>query len=293
MASFSVLSILVLVAILHASSAFPTSDDADDLAYADWLKYENSINSIPSDIGAYRRTGSGSGSGSAAPTPPPTPAPTPPTPAPTPAPTAEATIAESTVVATSTTVERAEQEVSMDIVGGAAAFTGELKSAVTCAMGTAAGTMAQDASTGVCTHNSGCNTVAAATPGRRGTVIITVTYSVDSAVATVTLTVVMSSANEITRETLATAIQTVVNANPAWAGTVVPTILAVSATTVITAAATSSDSDNTGVIVGAVIGSIVGIAIIAGIVFFVMKKNSDPSPAKVEPFDQQVGVRAQ
>jgi hypothetical protein len=182
----------------------------------------------------------------------------------------------------------------MVITGGVDAFTGPLKSAVTCSMGKAAGTMAQDASTGVCTHNSGCNTVAAATPGRRGTVIITVTYSVDSAVATVTLTVVMSSANEITRETLATAIQTVVDANPAWAGSVtVPTINSVSVTTVTTAAATSSDSDNTGVIVGAVIGSIVGIAIIAGIVFFVMKKNSDPSPGKVEPFDQQVGVRAQ
>ena len=78
---------------------------------------------------------------------------------------------------------------------------------------------------------------------------------------------------------------------PTNAPTPVPTVTTAAPTT---AAATSSNSeDNTGIIVGAVIGSIVGIAIIAGIAFFVMKKNSDPSPAKVEPFDKQIGVRAQ
>jgi hypothetical protein len=140
------------------------------------------------------------------------------------------------------------------------------------------------------------NTVAAATAGRRAAVVITITYTVDSAVATITLTSVVSAANAMAGDIQAVtdAIQTVIDANPTWAGSVeVPTITRVSVSTVTTAAATSSDSDNTGVIVGAVIGSVVGIAIIAGIVFFVMKKNSDPSPAKVEPFNKQVGVREQ
>ena len=46
-------------------------------------------------------------------------------------------------------------------------------------------------------------------------------------------------------------------------------------------AAASSDSDNTGIIVGAVIGSIVGVGTTVGIAFFVMKKIGDPSLAKV------------
>merc|ERR1740115_39050 len=114
MASFSsacVLSILVLVAILHASSAYPTSVDDDNMVYAEWLKQEDSRSMSRSNeanqgsqisIRASRRSGAGSGSGSGSGTPPPPPPPPPPS---TPTPTAAATtVAASTVVATSPTV---------------------------------------------------------------------------------------------------------------------------------------------------------------------------------------------
>merc|ERR1711966_462414 len=113
---------------------------------------------------------------------------------------------------------------------GVSSFTGALKSATTCGCGTLAGTMTQ-ADTGVCSHNTGMNTVAAATAGRRTAVVITITYTVDSAVATITLTSVVSAANAITREDMTAAIQAVVNANPSWAASVtVPTVLSVSVT---------------------------------------------------------------
>merc|ERR1712021_94858 len=197
MASFSsacVLSILVLVAILHASSAYPTSVDDDNMVYAEWLKQENSKQGDSRSmsrsneanqgsqfsIRASRRSGAGSGSG--------TPPPPPPTPTPTQAPTTPAptgTVA-STVVATTTTVATATQVLAVEIAGGAAAFIGKTKEAVTCTLGIGAGTLTQGTD-GVCAHNNGMNTAAAAT-ARRAAVTITVTYSVDSAVATVTLT---------------------------------------------------------------------------------------------------------
>ena len=58
-----------------------------------------------------------------------------------------------------------------------------------------------------------------------------------------------------------------------------------------TAAASDDDDDNTGVIAGAVVGSLVGVAAVAGIASFFWKKNSNPSPSKVEPFDKQSGVQ--
>merc|ERR1712021_210470 len=306
MASFSsacVLSILVLVAILHASSAYPTSVDDDNMVYAEWLKQENSKqgDSRPMSrsneanqgsqfsIRASRRSGAGSGSGSGSSTPPPPP----PTPAPTQAPTTPAptgTVA-STVVATTTTVATASQEFAVEIAGGAAAFIGKTKEIFTCTAGIGAGTMTQGTD-GVCAHNNGMNTAAAAT-ARRAAVTITVTYSVDSAVATVTLTSIVANTATMTPASLATAMAEVIAANPVFAGVATVTVTTVTAAVATTPAATSDDDDNTGVIVGAVIGAIVGIAIIAGIAFFVMKKNSNPSPAKVEPFDQKVGVRAQ
>merc|ERR1712021_140206 len=154
MASFSsacVLSILVLVAILHASSAYPTSVDDDNMVYAEWLKQENSKQGDSRSmsrsneanqgsqfsIRASRRSGAGSGSGSGTPPPPP------PTPAPTQAPTTPAptgTVA-STVVATTTTVATATQVLAVEIAGGAAAFIGKTKEAVTCTLGIGAGTL--------------------------------------------------------------------------------------------------------------------------------------------------------
>jgi len=304
MASFSsacVLSILVLVAILHASSAYPTSVDDDNMVYAEWLKQENSKQgdsrsneanqASQFSIRASRRSGAGSGSGSGSGTPPPL---SPPTPAPTQAPTTPAptgTVA-STVVATTTTVATATQVLVADVPGGAAAFIGKTKEAVTCTLGIGAGTMTQGTD-GVCAHNNGMNTAAAAT-ARRAAVTITVTYSVDSAVATVTLTSIVANTATMTPASLATTMAAVIANNPTFAGVATVTVTTVTAAVATTPAATASDDDdNTGVIVGAVIGAIVGIAIIAGIAFFVMKKNSNPSPAKVEPFDQKVGVRAQ
>merc|ERR1712166_1170340 len=98
MSSSSLLSMVMLVAIPHASSAFPTSVvDDDNLVYAEWLKQENSKqgDSRSSEanqgsqfsIRAHRRSGAGSGSGSGSGTPPPAPPPA----APTPPPTAAAT----------------------------------------------------------------------------------------------------------------------------------------------------------------------------------------------------------
>merc|ERR1712166_1134822 len=112
MSSSSLLSMVMLVAILHASSAFPTSVDDDNLVYAEWLKQESSKqgDSRSSEanqgsqfsIRAHRRSGAGSGSGSGSGTPPPTP----PLAAPTPPPTAAATtVASSTVDTTSTTTK--------------------------------------------------------------------------------------------------------------------------------------------------------------------------------------------
>jgi len=313
MASFSsacVLSILVLVAILHASSAYPTSVDDDNMVYAEWLKQENSKqgDSRSSEanqgsqfsIRAHRRSGAGSGSGSGSGTPPPPPPPPPPS-TPTPPPTAAATsVAASTVVATSPTVKQATQAINVNINGNAANFNSNTvaatakREATCCGIGVLAGTMTQ--TDGVCAHKTGTNTQCAAADvvARRGAVVITVTYTVDSAVASITLTTVVQSTNTMTLTTLTDAIAAVIAANPTWQGSVTaPTITAIQVATLTTPAAASDDDDNTGVIVGAVIGAIVGIAIIAGIAFFVMKKNSNPSPAKVEPFDQKVGVRAQ
>merc|ERR1712166_973061 len=206
--------------------------------------------------------------------------------------------AASTVVATSPTVKQATQAINVNINGNAANFNSNTvaataqREATCCGIGVLAGTMTQ--TDGVCAHKTGTNTQCAAADvvARRGAVVITVTYTVDSAVASITLTTVVQSTSTMT--TLTDAIAAVIAANPAWAGSVTaPTITAIQVATLTTPAAASDDDDNTGVIVGAVIGAIVGIAIIAGIAFFVMKKNSNPSPAKVEPFDQKVGVRAQ
>merc|ERR1712195_386351 len=300
MSSSSLLSMVMLVAILHASSAFPTSVDDDNLVYAEWLKQETSKqgDSRSSEanqgsqfsIRAHRRSGAGSGSGSGSPPPTPSPA------APTPPPTAAATtVASSTVDTTSTTTKTATQTIKVTVNGNAAAFNANTaqKESTCCGIGVLAGTMTQ--TDGVCAHKTGTNTqCAAADPVRRGAVIITVTYTVDSAVASITLTTVADSASAMTLTTLTDAIAAVIAANPTWQGSVTaPTITEIQVATLTTPAATSSDSDNTGVIVGAVIGAIVGIAIIAGIAFFVMKKDSNPSPAQVEPFDNKVGVRAQ
>jgi len=304
----------MLVAILHASSAFPTSVDDDNLVYAEWLKQENSKQGDSRSmsrsneanqgsqfsIRASRRSGAGSGSGSGSGTPPPPPPPPPPS-TPTPPPTAAATsVAASTVVATSPTVKQATQAINVNINGNAANFNSNTvaatakREATCCGIGVLAGTMTQ--TDGVCAHKTGTNTQCAAADvvARRGAVVITVTYTVDSAVASITLTTVVQSTNTMTLTTLTDAIAAVIAANPTWQGSVTaPTITAIQVATLTTPAATSSDSDNTGIIIGAVVGAIVGIAIIAGIAFFVMKKNSNPSPAKVEPFDQKVGVRAQ
>merc|ERR1712195_422162 len=298
MSSSSLLSMVMLVAILHASSAFPTSVDDDNLVYAEWLKQENSKqgDSRSSEanqgsqfsIRAHRRSGAGSGSGSG---PPP---PTPPPAAPTPPPTAAATtVASSTVDTTSTTTKTATQTIKVTVNGNAAAFNANTaqKESTCCGIGVLAGTMTQ--TDGVCAHKTGTNTqCAAADPVRRGAVIITVTYTVDSAVASITLTTVADSASAMTLTTLTDAIAAVIAANPTWQGSVTaPTITEIQVAPLTTPAATSSDSDNTGIIIGAVVGAIV--AIIAGIAFFVMKKDSNPSPAQVEPFDNKVGVRAQ
>merc|ERR1712195_274714 len=300
MSSSSLLSMVMLVAILHASSAFPTSVDDDNLVYAEWLKQENSKqgDSRSSEanqgsqfsIRAHRRSGAGSGSGSG------TPPPTPPPAAPTPPPTAAATtVASSTVDTASTTTKTATQTIKVTVNGNAAAFNANTaqKESTCCGIGVLAGTMTQ--TDGVCAHKTGTNTqCAAADPVRRGAVIITVTYTVDSAVASITLTTVADSASAMTLTTLTDAIAAVIAANPTWQGSVTaPTITEIQVAPLTTPAATSSDSDNTGIIIGAVVGAIVGIAIIAGIAFFVMKKDSNPSPAQVEPFDNKVGVRAQ
>merc|ERR1712195_80962 len=290
MSSSSLLSMVMLVAILHASSAFPTSVDDDNLVYAEWLKQETSKqgDSRSSEanqgsqfsIRAHRRSGAGSGSGSGSGTPPPTPSPAAPTPPPT---AAATTVASSTVDTTSTTTKTATQTIKVTVNGNAAAFNANTaqKESTCCGIGVLAGTMTQ--TDGVCAHKTGTNTQCAAADvvARRGAVVITVTYTVDSAVASITLTTVVQSTNTMTLTTLTDAIAAVIAANPAWAGSVTaPTITAIQVATLTTPAAASDDDDNTGVIVGAVIGAIVGIAIIAGIAFFVMKKNSNPSPAK-------------
>merc|ERR1712195_137516 len=290
MSSSSLLSMVMLVAILHASSAFPTSVDDDNLVYAEWLKQENSKqgDSRSSEanqgsqfsIRAHRRSGAGSGSGSGSGTPPPTPTAAAPTPPPT---AAATTVASSTVDTASTTTKTATQTIKVTVNGNAAAFNANTaqKESTCCGIGVLAGTMTQ--TDGVCAHKTGTNTQCAAADvvARRGAVVITVTYTVDSAVASITLTTVVQSTNTMTLTTLTDAIAAVIAANPAWAGSVTaPTITAIQVATLTTPAAASDDDDNTGVIVGAVIGAIVGIAIIAGIAFFVMKKNSNPSPAK-------------
>merc|ERR1712086_1012011 len=207
------------------------------------------------------------------------------------------TVAASTVVATSPTVKEATQTINVNINGNAADFNSNTakREATCCGVGLLVGTMTQ--TDGVCAHKTGTKTqCVAADAVRRGAVVITVTYTVDSAVASITLTAVVVSTNTMALDhsLLTMSIAAVIAANPAWAGSVTaPIITAIQVATLTTPAAASDDDDNTGVIVGAVIGAIVGIAIIAGIAFFVMKKNSNPSPAKVEPFDQKVGVRAQ
>merc|ERR1712166_1360454 len=200
MSSSSLLSMVMLVAILHASSAFPTSVDDDNLVYAEWLKQENSKqgDSRSSEanqgsqfsIRAHRRSGAGSGSGSGSGTPPPTP-----------------TAASSTVDTTSTTTKTATQTIKVTVNGNAAAFNANTaqKESTCCGIGVLAGTMTQ--TDGVCAHKTGTNTqCAAADPVRRGAVIITVTYTVDSAVASITLTTVVDSTSAMTLTTLTDAI---------------------------------------------------------------------------------------
>merc|ERR1712166_1407702 len=191
--------------------------------------------------------------------------------------------------------QNSTQTIKVTVNGNAAAFNANTaqKESTCCGIGVLAGTMTQ--TDGVCAHKTGTNTqCAAADPVRRGAVIITVTYTVDSAVASITLTTVVDSASAMTLTTLTDAIAAVIAANPTWQGSVTaPTITEIQVATLTTPAATSSDSDNTGIIIGAVVGAIVGIAIIAGIAFFIVKKDSNPSPAQVEPFDNKVGVRAQ
>merc|ERR1711865_541068 len=148
MSSSSLLSMVMLVAILHASSAFPTSVDDDNLVYAEWLKQETSKqgDSRSSEanqgsqfsIRAHRRSGAGSGSGSG------TPPPTPPPAAPTPPPTAAATtVASSTVDTTSTTTKTATQTIKVTVNGNAAAFNANTaqKESTCCGIGVLAGTM--------------------------------------------------------------------------------------------------------------------------------------------------------
>merc|ERR1712195_370512 len=202
MSSSSLLSMVMLVAILHASSAFPTSVDDDNLVYAEWLKQETSKqgDSRSSEanqgsqfsIRAHRRSGAGSGSGSGSPPPTPSPA------APTPPPTAAATtVASSTVDTTSTTTKTATQTIKVTVNGNAAAFNANTaqKESTCCGIGVLAGTMTQ--TDGVCAHKTGTNTQCAAADvvARRGAVVITVTYTVDSAVASITLTTVVQSTN--------------------------------------------------------------------------------------------------
>merc|ERR1711957_23464 len=220
MASFSsacVLSILVLVAILHASSSYPTSVDDDNMVYAEWLKQENSKQGDSRSmsrsneanqgsqfsIRASRRSGAGSGSGSGSGTPPPPPA-------------AATSVAASTVVATSPTVKQATQAINVNINGNAANFNSNTvaatakREATCCGIGVLAGTMTQ--TDGVCAHKTGTNTQCAAADvvARRGAVVITVTYTVDSAVASITLTTVVQSTNTMTLTTLTDAIAAVI-----------------------------------------------------------------------------------
>merc|ERR1712166_1591721 len=157
MSSSSLLSMVMLVAILHASSAFPTSVDDDNLVYAEWLKQENSKqgDSRSSEanqgsqfsIRAHRRSGAGS--------PPPTPTPAAPTPPPT---AAATTVASSTVDTTSTTTKTATQTIKVTVNGNAAAFNANTaqKESTCCGIGVLAGTMTQ--TDGVCAHKTGTNT---------------------------------------------------------------------------------------------------------------------------------------
>merc|ERR1711865_1355922 len=221
MSSSSLLSMVMLVAILHASSAFPTSVDDDNLVYAEWLKQENSKqgDSRSSEanqgsqfsIRAHRRSGAGSGSGSGSGTPPPTPPPAAPTPPPT---AAATTVASSTVDTASTTTKTATQTIKVTVNGNAAAFNANTaqKESTCCGIGVLVGTMTQ--TDGVCAHKTGTNTQCAAADVRRGAVIITVTYTVDSAVASITLTTVVDSTSAMTLTTLTDAIAAVIAANP-------------------------------------------------------------------------------
>ena len=74
---------------------------------------------------------------------------------------------------------------------------------------------------GVCAHVTGINTQCAAADGRRGAVVIIVTYTVNSAVASVTLTVVVTTTSGTTVAQLTAAIATVIAANPTAYGSVI------------------------------------------------------------------------
>jgi len=200
------------------------------------------------NIRADRRSGSGSGSGSPSPptnppTDPPTNPPTdPPTnpPTPTGAPTPYVTVAPATVDTSSPTTTAATQKTNMNLAGDASTFTGALKEAVTCAVGKEAGTMTQN-SAGVCLHNTGCSTVQTAEDARRGAVVITTTFHVDSATSSVTLTDVVSSANSMTTAGLTSAISTVVASNTAaYGGFTAPTVTSVQAAATTTTTATGN-----------------------------------------------------
>merc|ERR1740117_2124485 len=99
--------------------------------------------------------------------------------------------------------------------------------------------MTQDADTGECAHKTGTDTVAtAADAGRRGAVVITITYTVDSAVATITLSAVVSSAGTMNVASLTQVIAAVAAANPtAYGGLTAPTVSSIQDASIVVSSA--------------------------------------------------------
>ena len=64
--------------------------------------------------------------------------------------------------------------------------------------------------------------------------------------------------------------------------TVASALLTVSPSPTGTGTASSGSNSNTGAIVGGVVGSVVGLALIAGVVFFVIKKRRPPTPPSTQ-----------
>jgi len=321
---FTLCLALFLVGHTHAGSSDIQASDvtstSPSLESVDLLFIESDVPQYISPHGSQsRRTGSGSGSGSGsgqgsgqgsgsgsgstlaptlAPTLPPTGAPT--TSAPTTSAPTNGYVAPETTIDINNlpaTVETITQAVSVTLQGGAAAYIGATKVATEYGYGSSVGIMDCDAQN-VCTLKTGTSLTSVATNVRRAAVTITFTVYVDSATSSVTMATVTASTVALAADPtiLSAAITAVIASNPALAGASTPTVIAIgvaTAPTSPTAAASDDDDDNTGVIVGAVVGSLVAVAAVAGIAFFFWKKNSNSSPAKVEPFDQQVGVRAQ